>query len=196
MNIITDIQRKAEKAGVQIKLVHQKTILVEGETTPTNGYFCSVDKVLAVAIDKPVDDWLLIFIHESCHMDQFLQDEFIWEKWNVGYTMFFEWLERNKELSQNTLLQCFQDIIDCEKDCELRAVQKIKKYKLDIDTSRYIQMANLYLYSYAYIMKVRKWKTGIYKNEELIVLCPKTFQADYTKIPVKLKSRLKVFYSN
>ena len=196
MNIITDIQRKAEKAGIKIDLVKNVSILVEGETTPTNGYFCSTDRVLAVAIDKPVDDWLPIFIHESCHMDQFLQDEFQWEKWNVGYTMFFDWIEGKKELNKKTLLRAFKDIIDCEKDCEKRTVEKIKKYETGIDVARYTQMANLYLYSYAYIMKVRKWKTGIYKNKELTDLCPKTFQADYTKIHSKLKNKLKDFYSD
>lgn len=193
MKIITDTEKTAKEKGIKIRLIEEKTIIPEGEKMPTNGYFCSETKVLAVATGKPKEDWLPIFIHESCHMDQFFENSFLWDKWNVGYTLFFEWIE-GKEVDKKTLLLCFKDIIDCEKDCEQRTVKKMKKYRLKIDTSHYTQMANLYLYSYAYILKARKWKKGLYKNEPLAALCPKVFQDEYLIIPAALKIKFKQFY--
>lgn len=194
--LISDTRKLAKKYGIKIRLINKKHIIANGELTPTNGYFCPTDKILAVATRKPQSEWLPIFIHESCHLDQSIHDLYQWEKWNVGYTMFFEWLDGKTELDKKTLIKCCQDIIECELDCEKRTVEKMKLYDVDINRTWYTRMANLYLYSYVYLMQVRRWKKGLYMNEHLTVSAPAQFQKSYLKIPPELKSKLKEFYKD
>ena len=110
--------------------------------------------------------------------------------------MFFDWIEKRIELDQKTLKLCVQDVIDCELDCEKRSVKKIKEYNLDINVSNYKRMANTYLYSYPYMLKVRKWKTGIYMNDWLCAPSPISFQKSYFDIPIELQRRFKEFYKD
>jgi len=194
MSIISDTKRLAKKHGIKISLINERSITPEGETTSSNGYFCPDDKILAVAVAKPKSEWLPIFTHESCHLDQSIENKYLWNKWNVGYTMFFDWIEGRIKLDNKILKSCVQDIIDCELDCEKRTVRKIKKYNLDISIVNYKRMANTYLYSYPYMMKVQKWKTGIYMNKWLCSDSPTSFQKDYFKIPLKLQHKFKKFY--
>jgi hypothetical protein len=104
-------------------------------------------------------------------------------------------MEHKIELDKNTLLLCWKDVIDCELDCEKRAVAKIKKYKLPISIEYYIKMCNSYLFSYTKILEVRKWKAGVYLNKKLLRCSPISFQDDYLVIPPKLNKELDVFYS-
>jgi len=196
MKIVTDTKKLAAKHDVKIILKKTKGIKAKGELLKSNGYFCSDPKVLAVAVGKPEEEWLPIFVHESCHLDQYIEDYYTWEKLSVGYSMFFEWIEGNIELDDKTLVKCFQDIIDCELDCEKRTIKKIKKYGLNINITNYIKMANTYLYSYSYIMECRKWKNGIYMHDELISLSPSKFQSSYLKIPIKMRNKFRKFYED
>jgi len=193
--LISDTNKYAKRNGIKIALIKKKQVVCNGETMKTNGYFDSEARKLVVAVDKPDSEWQPIFIHESCHMEQFIENPFLWEKWNVGFTHFFTWLEGGMELDEKTLLMSYQDIVDCELDCEKRAVQKIIKYGIDIDIKKYKKMSNLYLYSYAYVMASKKWKTGIYHNQELLKCTPTPFQKSYLLIPPKLKVLLDKFYS-
>ena len=60
-------------------------------------------------------------------------------------------------------------------DCENRAIQKIKKYKLKIDPTTYIKRANCYVASYYHFYKGRCFydpKNSPYRHDELIDLFP------------------------
>lgn len=196
MSIVTDIKRNAKKHGVKISLIKKKKITARGENTPSNGYFCPDDKIIAVAVNKPKIEWLPIFVHESCHLDQVVENKYLYDKWSVGYTMFFEWLDGKIELDNKILKLCVQDVVDCEKDCEQRTVRKMEDYGLDINILNYKRMANTYLYSYPYMMKVRKWKTNLYMNDWLCSSAPPFFQKTYFKIPLELKNKFKKFYED
>lgn len=196
MNIVNDIRKYATKHGVKLSLEKSQRVVAKGETCECNGYFDAEDKLMVVAIDKPKNEWLPILIHESCHLDQFIDNNYLWQKWSVGYTMFFDWLGGGVELDNKTLKLCAQDIIDCEKDCEMRTIKKIKKYNLDINVRDYIRGANIYLYSFKYMMLSKKWKDGIYLNKELISHSPSTFQKSYMIIPNELNKLFTKFYKD
>lgn len=193
--LIADTRKLAKKHGIKIVLSDKDKVVAKGEKMGCNGYFDSDNRILAVATGKPIEDWSKVYIHESCHLDQFVENIFQWEKWNVGYTMFFQWINGEVELNRETLLLCWKDVVDCELDCEKRAVNKINKYKIDIPVEHYIKMCNTYLYSYTKILEVRKWKKGVYLNKKLIRCAPISFQDDYLTIPAKLNKALDEFYA-
>lgn len=193
--LIADTRKQAKEYGVTILTPKEDKVYAEGELSGLNGYFDSANKILAVATGKPKKDWDKVFIHESCHFDQWLADVYLWNKWNVGYSLFFEWLDSKVELNRKQLLAAWKDVIDCELDCEKRSIAKIKKYKIPIDTKLYTQMANSYLYSYTKLLEVRTWKAGVYLNYDLLQYSPKVFPKSHLKIPPKLNKALDEFYS-
>lgn len=174
-----------------MKVIEKPAMYVRapGEKVQVNGYFCSERKHLVVATGKPHTDWLHVFIHESCHMDQYIADPYRWEKWMVGYTLFFQWLGKEIELPKKTLLLTLNDILECEKDCEMRTVQKIKRYKLDINVEEYIQKSNAYLYFYRYMLTCRYWMKGVYGRQDVWSLAPKEFKPTYRQIPRELRKQ-------
>jgi hypothetical protein len=193
--LIKDTRRIAKKNGCKIFLSRSKGVKCNGETLRSNGYFDSEGRILAVAVNKPESVWLKVFLHESCHMDQWLENEPLWEKWGVGYNSFFEWLQGDLDLTKMQLLRSFADVIACEKDCEQRAIAKIRKYNLDINIELYTQSANTYLFSYSKVMQYKKWVQGIYLNKNLLRYAPKRFQSDYLNVPKKLSEEFDKMYS-
>lgn len=106
------------------------------------------------------EDWLGILVHESCHMDQFLEKSKLWfthndimpdgEHANV-------WEPEHRKRHPVIYKRAFTNITKLEIDCDNRAIYKIKQYKLDktgdIDLKGYIQQANCYHASYYYFHK-------------------------------------------
>jgi hypothetical protein len=139
--------------------------------------------VLTCAIDRP--DYLQILVHESCHMDQYLNDPVIW-KIGDSYDELHAWLDRSciiRDIDQH-----INNVQDIELDCEKRAILKIKKYKLPIKQSEYIQRANAYLYFFSYLKHSRTWPSvdkAPYSQEIIWKQMPKTFQKSYRKLSKK-----------
>lgn len=190
--LFEDIRKKAKLHGIKIKInKNSSTIYIDDEKTRVAGYFDSEEKVLAVAAKMDTKDWVSTFIHESCHMDQWIENTFMWDKLSHGYALFFDWLTNKKIVKREVLEECVQDIIRLEKDCEIRSVAKIKKYGIDIDVKRYIKIANSYLYAYLYFLEVKKWIPKIYSFEEVWQTAPSRFPKEHKKIPIKLYRQFK-----
>jgi hypothetical protein len=188
---INDLYKKAEKHKIKIQLSHSKLVFAKGETAGCGGYFDSEHKILAVATDYPKSKWLSILIHESSHLDQWIEDKFHWEKWTHGHTLFFQWLLEKKIVKREVLLESVQDVIALELDCEKRAIAKIKKYNLPINLEEYCRKANAYLFSHLYLLEVRKWIPRIYSNKNTWMSSPKTLKKEYKNIPRKLYAAFK-----
>lgn len=121
-----------------------------------------------------------IFVHESSHVDQLSEESPLWfdpilESYDVDM------------LSRHTSKGCrktakleryFKKSLELELDCEKRAVEKIKKYKLNLNVEEYIQTGNVYLFSYFCFYHLKCWydsKFRIYDQEELVNQMPKTY---------------------
>jgi hypothetical protein len=139
-----------------------------------SGYFDEDD--LKVAIKKPEEDWLPILVHESCHLDQFLEKSILWSGGECGINTIDSWLQ-GKKINKIKLQKSFEDTIKLELDCEKRSLQKIKKFKLRINTLNYIQRVNAYLFSYWATYRDRKWYPFPYNNPRI-----------YKRMPVKILS--------
>lgn len=190
---INETKKKAAENGIKIVIQNSDLVYAPGESEGSAGYFDSERKVLAVAKKGKTADWMGIFVHESCHMDQWIENNFMWEKLSLGYDLFFRWLD-GEEVSEEILSECVQDIIRLEKDCEQRSIKKIKQYELDIDLVVYRKKANSYLYGYLFFLEIREWIPKVYLNSNIWKSAPSRFPKQYTKIPRKLYRALKQAY--
>jgi hypothetical protein len=94
-------------------------------------------------------DWLDILVHETCHLDQALEEDSLWFK--IGDVN--PWEPQNPKLWR----KAWKGTCDLEIDCDKRAVQKIRKYRLhdhlENGIANYIRRANCYHASYYYFAK-------------------------------------------
>lgn len=151
------------------------------------GYFDSENNVLAYASKNP--NALNILIHESCHLDQWIEDE-DWFNSFDSMEIIDKWLE-GKEFDKEQLEKAINQSIELELDCEKRSVEKIKEYGLDIDTKEYTRKANAYLFFYRWILETRRWSTpknSPYRNPEIYNASPSRFLTNYSVIPSKLRA--------
>ena len=165
-----------------------------------SGHFSDYPKpCLTVHSNDKIADWLPIFIHESCHKDQCLEQTDIWHR-KIGneydaLEIFDMWLEYHVELDQGQLQSVLDIIVQVELDCERRSVEKIKKYNLDINVMEYIQKANSYIWYYHAVAHTRKYSelASPYVNPKVWSKMPLDFSKNYSKIDSKL---LKLFLKN
>jgi len=189
LDYINSVRKKAKAHGMEVFFSKGKTVFDSNEdTVGTAGFFCGELKRIATGINNPLELWFIVFIHESCHMEQWIENrEWFLSKMD-DYGKFFDWLNGEK-VSKKDLEKSIQAIIDIEKDCEIRSVEKIKKYKFEnIDAKEYTQKANCYLFLYAFMLKRRKWYNHVYGNEKCWKSCPITFKKDYSKLSMRLNN--------
>lgn len=193
--IVNDIFDTATNNGIKVEFVDKKLVTVFGEKSGCKGYFIDLPKPkMVIATGNPFNEWILVLIHEGCHMEQFIENNQNWSK--LDDKGFWDWVEYKKELTEKEITRGVDNIISLEIDCEKRVIDKIIKYNLPIDTVTYIQKANSYVYSYYMCMKYRTWIPGIYNREDVYKLSPKKFRKDYSKIPKKLRDKLEKIYSS
>lgn len=192
---VQNVKRRCKANNIELVLSPSRAVvLTDSFSTDCAGYFDDSDRVLAVACGKPFDQWIEILIHEYSHMEQYLHDE-RWAYWGDCCAKMWEWLDNELELDDETLLYVVNGMIDLERDCELRALANIIKWDLPINKSRYQRKANLYLYSYRLMPITKKFPTGIYENEDLIKLCPKTISKKVAEVPENVKKLILKLYT-
>jgi hypothetical protein len=190
---VNSVKRKCKYHNVNLVLSPSKhVILTDDYKNECSGYFG--EKLLVVACGKPAEDWIDIFVHESSHMDQWIQKDSRLEQWDNATSSMWEYLCGNKLLNKAQLKNIVDSIIDLELDCEKRSVEKIKKWKLPIDLDDYIRVSNAYIFSYRLIGTYKRFPTGIALDDKLINAAPKVFLKSYQQIPTPLSRELHRFY--
>ena len=192
---IDDIVCTAKKHNISIKLVEKPSISYDSSgKIQVSGYFDGEVKELACAVGKPEREWIPIFIHEACHMHQFIENCEAWantylDKYHESYgtldDFFGGWY-----IPKALLRKAFRASFDCELDCEKRAVTLIKQYGLDIDLTEYIQKANAYIWGYQLMHKYRQWYLdgkSPYNIEAVWKAMPDTFDVDYANMPLEIE---------
>jgi len=191
-----DVRKTAKANGIKIKLLKKDSVSSRYDKLPCHGYFSDEDMELCVAIKGTELSWVHVLVHESCHMDQFVENKYLWTKCNPGFNLFSKWLLGKSIVKREVLEEAVQDIIRLELDCERRAVEKIKKYDLNIDIETYIQCSNLCLYGYLFFLEKKKWCNDILDIDSVTDLAPKRFRTNYDKIPVKFHKALLKEYNS
>ena len=159
--------------GITVRMPHETKVTYN--ELKCNGFFDSDEFVCAV--DKPVKQWLQIFLHEYCHFLQYKENK---KKWlSTGARLLFD-----KQLYSDEIIEHCKKIQSEEIDCEKRAVALIKAYKLGFDLEKYIQAANAYIYFFETIPITRQWyKKPPYEVRRILEVVPYQFKADYSKMP-------------
>lgn len=193
--VLLHIKQTCKSFDIDFRLTDASHVIYEADVTqtPCAGFFTK--DVLAVAINKPLEEWFPILLHESSHMDQYLDDCKEWtdtisEDGTDICDLFFEWLD-GKELSIDYATELAKIVLAIELDCEKRTVEKIKTYQLEswLNTEEYIKKANSYVYFYLYALEKRSfYKPGFspYTIEEVWNVAPNTFHGSYDTIPKEL----------
>jgi len=186
--LIADVSKSCIENGVTFRM-HNGSKVHLGNRMYSSGYFSSDPSGLELAVSTGVKDenWLMVLVHESCHLDQWIEDRDAFEDMDKSASLD-EWIG-GKRYRKSSIDKAIEAIVKVELDCEKRSVEKIKKYNLPLDTKRYTCMANTYMYFYYWIKKSRIWvpKNKSLYIEEIIKHAPKRFQKDYSVIPLKLE---------
>ena len=136
-----------------------------------------------MGVKKSQKEWLPILVHETCHLDQWIEDADKFME-DDGINIVDEWLS-GKDIDAKIILDAINASRYLELDCEKRSVEKIKKYRLPVDVENYIKMSNTYVYFYQWVLENRKWVPegkSLFVNE-IVSLAPKTWQESYDIVP-------------
>jgi hypothetical protein len=153
---IDDLVEICKENNIKLELTDTEMVTAN-EDIKSDGYFDS--KKLVVATKNPLNLWLRILVHESCHLDQFLERREWFDKCSEDIDRIDKWLaDSDSELRDK--VKAYRSVAELELDCEQRAIEKIEKYNLPIDIEEYIKEANDYLLTYMHSQKTGKWDDG------------------------------------
>lgn len=189
--IVNEIN-KANEYGISIILENKKVVYLEGDNNGSAGYFDHISKTLKVSTKRSLDSFIGLFVHESCHMDQFIEDPISWKYITDQYQIYYNYIDGEQKYNNDILQEAVVTVLENELDCEKRSIRKIKKYELPIDIKEYKQKANCYIYSLYYYFTIRKWYDD-FQNDDKWKIAPINFRKDYTKIP---KNLFKIFHEH
>jgi hypothetical protein len=190
---IDDLKIYTKENNIKLILSPEKGVQFSEGGILCNGYFDDITSTLACALGKDVSQWLVILLHESCHMDQWVEKVPEWTE-NVGMDNIEKWLNGDDSVNMNNIDNEIRTSIIVEVDCEKRTVEKIKKYGLDsiINIDEYIQKSNAYVLFYLWMRNNRKWYIigkEPYNIPDVVSVMPKTFDIDYTILNPKIEKK-------
>ena len=140
----------------EVRLYISVTNYVEFHSDKSNGFFNDKPKEFAVSFGRPTTQWLCTLIHESCHFDQWRTNSKIWTTYRNAPNIFTG-IQPHSKWSKKKLLKAMLASRNLEWDCELRTMEKIRKYKLPISLTAYKKQAASYVLFYEYMMIKKKW---------------------------------------
>lgn len=192
MLFIGEVVAACAKHGITLYLPATKKVVQPGESTDLgcSGFFLASDKTLAVAMDKPVPEWLAVMLHEFGHMEQWMEEPEQCAKDDLLIDRLWEWLDGKRELDPAEIRRLTELALSYELDCERRTAWRLhEEPEFDLDYKDYIRRANTYLYLYPLIAKHRKWcgRCPPYHVPELIAIMPDKFVEDYWDVPEKVE---------
>ena len=132
--LIGDIANKCLANGFSFKLEAKKSVQA-GEGIDCSGYFDEKDLVVASA----KKDWRDVLVHESCHLDQFVENSKYWDDGECGIIILDKWLMKKANYNKKRLEKAIQNTILLELDCEKRTVKKMIRYGIKFNKTKYIQ---------------------------------------------------------
>lgn len=191
---IEKIKQECRAAGVTYLFPETEKVDYPGTgNMQVSGYFDDkIGPTLACAIGKPERDWYEILVHESCHMNQWIERDPLWLNiYANGIDCdkgMDEWLS-GKQFHVDEYTYYIRTMQAVEIDCEKRSVKKILELDLDIDVIDYIKRANSYLFFYSVMLETHKWcDTAPYNVPEIVNIMPGYFleESDYHKVPTEV----------
>lgn len=164
------LQKFIEKAiveltnsGITVNLVNEEVVgLNRSDKEKCEGFFSDdTKKILSVATKHPFKKWSLVFLHEYCHVQQYIKKTKRWLALDLPNNStadveISQWL-CGKKLRRRDVKKYIRIIQRMELECEKMVVRLIKKNKLEVDIDEYIRGANSYVLFYNVFLNKKKW---------------------------------------
>lgn len=183
--IVREITARSWRFGVSV-LLSPDVNVDAGDGIRCSGYFSTDGAVpiLAVAIGRPVGDWLGTLLHEYSHLTQWAENATVWRA--DSDAAWAEWLGGKRVPGIKAKIAASREL---EADCERRTVRLIHELDAPIDVERYIRSANSYVHFYNVMAEKRKWYApgrGPYSVPEVLAAANPTLDEDYSSTPQPL----------
>jgi hypothetical protein len=168
-NFICKVVQECIKNGITLKIIQKEFVGKDRYS----GWFDPTKKELVCAYKNL--NGFTVLVHEYNHMLQWKNRKEFWNKCGQNDESFlFDWIA-GKEMSASKVTRILKKTIRLERDCEIRTLKTFKKYKLDVDLEHYIRQANVYIYSYWFIRKYRKWPSMKIYSKSFLDQMPNEF---------------------
>jgi len=177
IKFIDDLKAKCKLYNVKLFLYDQKYLVEDNEKF--GGWFDPVKKELHCAFPNKIQSkYVEILIHESCHLDQWIENTKYWNLEVINNSLNTLW-ETLKGKKVKNLKFHLRNVQMMEAECEKMAIEKIKFYDLGIDINKYTQKANSYLLFYTLLIETKKWTD----------YPPYKYGVIWRKMPIKILSK-------
>lgn len=181
---INHIKTVSKIYGIKCSL-RNSTFVKADRGIPCAGWFEDKNNLLVVAMKAK--DWSEVLVHEYAHITQYVENNIIYQKGNIGCIKMDQWLSGKSVKNINQYMDAVREM---ELDNEKRSVNLIKTFQLDINVDNYIRKANAYIHYYNWLKETRKWcspKNYPYNNKRLLSKMSNKFNMDYKKLTPELR---------
>jgi len=151
--------------GYRVTLHPGKKITVGGMTYTGE----ATAEKLEIAVGGDWQDWFGIFVHETCHLDQHIEEPSTFARADGAMNRIADWLDKKTD---TVAREDFHEILHLESDCENRVLRKAVESELPIDLGDYTRRANAYLQSYAVALRHRRWIPQPYSDFSICAQMP------------------------
>jgi len=184
---VNHVERQCKEHGVELEL-SDRSYLDLSDQIKCGGYFDSDIPKLACA--KGNKNFKELFVHEYCHMTQWLEKLPLWDESIESINLIDRWIEKKEIKNIKNHIRLAKEL---ELDNEKRVVETIRKWKLDIDIEQYTKKANAYVLFYLYLQESRKWSVpgnSPYENKRILEHMSDKFDMNYNSLDPQL---MKIF---
>jgi hypothetical protein len=182
--------RICEAHSVPIQLASGRSLIYKG--LECAGYFDDAPLGFGVACGGSPRGWFSIFVHETCHMQQWLDQSPIWTRQVDGRNpsdVFDSWISGREDLPAATLGAVIDALVDVEIDCEQRVAGRIRELGLPIKLETHVRKSNAYAWSYRYMQETRDWDhSALYQYPQVWRRMPAHFDNDYSVLPARVRA--------
>lgn len=185
------VKEECDKYNVRFKAVNAQSM--EG----CAGHFLDYDKPnkyvaeLVICVNKSVEEWLPVLVHEYCHFLQWKNDVKVWRDLSYPENIdscseIWHWID-HPHSQVDKIEEHLRNVRVMELNCERRTVSLITKMGLDIDLEVYKRKAFSYINLYNSMAITRKWpRRGYmpYSIKEIWERCPASLNGSFEKAPL------------
>jgi hypothetical protein len=177
-SFLENTKKTAKDLGVSIIFGRGEYVRLSGKGK-AGGFFDDTNRILSVATNLPLTKWIELMVHETCHMDQWIESSKYWTTdLNDALHTFDRYISGKYEPN---IIEATDLIVMMEADCERRACRKISEYELPINVKSYAKRANAYLLSHKAMIHYQSWyKVPPYKHGCIWGKLPSQVSAPYS----------------
>jgi hypothetical protein len=184
---------RSDLAEYGMRLILRNSKFVQTEGVKCLGFFDQQNIIVATG----TPNWVGTLAHEYSHFIQWATGSKIYSKCfgpvNNYADIQEEWLQGKKH-KPFLVRRAFDAVREMERECEMIAVEVIKKYSLPIDIERYTQEANCYIYMH-HLMENHRVHMDEFRRDPLnrryTRMMPSTFRhKSHRKIPADIQAIL------